>query len=291
MAEGRWTHRFRDRAEIHSILWSVFDNYQNYRTRFRNVHLSSWIGSGLCPSQRHTHRPGRAEPSELALDRVPGQGRHGRLAAHGRQSRPHPDVQDPVQHLVHPWYLGNGNRLEWRRRRIYRFVVLAPLRHQQHWNHRNKSSKIVRLFFVLNIGFFVWWFSRGQRRKRNLKVFDLSRCRILCPITFKVLHCIFRGKCNEISYYIINHCLYVQHQVLTHTWWCWQGKSVRFEAVKGNKNVRYFNSSTKSCPMRWLRSNSIKPGQLTRRPVCFVYVIFFYKYIFTNFDAHVHLQL
>ena len=46
------------------------------------------------------------------MGRVPGQGRYGGVAAHGRQSRPHPDVQDPVQHILHAGHLGNGNRLE-----------------------------------------------------------------------------------------------------------------------------------------------------------------------------------
>jgi len=55
---------------------------------------------------------GRSQSAKPQVGRVPGQGRHGRLAADGRQPRPHPDLQDPVQHLLHPGHLGDGYRLE-----------------------------------------------------------------------------------------------------------------------------------------------------------------------------------
>ena len=67
---------------------------------------------------------GCAKSSGSKVGRVPGQGRDRGLAADGRQPRADPDVQDPVQHVLHAGHLGNGNRLEWGRRWIHRFVVL-----------------------------------------------------------------------------------------------------------------------------------------------------------------------
>ena len=46
------------------------------------------------------------------MGRMSGQGRDGGLAADGRQPRPNPDLQDPVQHVFHAGHLGNGYRLE-----------------------------------------------------------------------------------------------------------------------------------------------------------------------------------
>ncbi len=70
--------------------------------------------------------------------------------------------------------------------------------------------------------------------------------------------------------------MYSIKYLLTHD----EGESIRFEADRGNKSVRNFNSSTESCPIRWLRSNLIKPGQLTRSPVCFVIVKFFFTILY-----------
>ena len=53
------------------------------------------------------HCPGRAQPAQPAVGGVQQQGRRGGLGAAGRQPRPHPHLQDPVQHLLHPRHLGD----------------------------------------------------------------------------------------------------------------------------------------------------------------------------------------